>query len=108
MNDLAGIEEIRARIKGPVNSIYTTFTRDGELDWPGIRQLIDNGIEAGSDISLLTYGDSQLEFLSDAEVFELTRVLVEQTAGRALTVAATKRWNTRIALEFAAILVSTR
>ncbi len=101
MTDSARIDEIRGRIRGPVNSMYTTFTEDGDLDWPGIRQLIDNGIDAGSGVSLLTYGDSQLEFLTDAEVFELTRVLVEQTAGRALTVAATRRWNTRTMLEFA-------
>jgi dihydrodipicolinate synthase/N-acetylneuraminate lyase len=84
-----------------VNSIYTTFTKDGEFDWPGIRQLIDNGIENGSDITLLTFGDSQLGFMTDQEVAELTRVMVEQSAGRTLTVAATKRWATRTTLEFA-------
>jgi 4-hydroxy-tetrahydrodipicolinate synthase len=101
MIDHERIAEIRGRIRGPVNSIYTTFTKDGELDWPGIRQLIDNGIESGSEISLLTFGDSQLDFLTDQEVAELTNVLVEQSAGRSLTVAATKRWSTRTAMEFA-------
>src|SRR6478735_7831364 len=95
------IMELRARIQGPVNSIYTTFTRDGDLDWPGIRAMIEAGIAGGSVISLLTFGDSQLDFLSDQEVAELTRVIVEQTAGRALTVAATKRWSQRQTLEFA-------
>src|SRR6476659_10352529 len=89
------IMELRARVRGPVNSIYTTFTRDGDLDWPGIRNMIDMGIAGGSDICLLTFGDSQLDFLNDAEVAELTRVVVEQTAGRTLTVAATKRWSQR-------------
>jgi len=101
MPENSGISEIRSRIHGPVNSIYTTFTKDGELDWPGIRQLIENGIENGSGISLLTFGDSQLDFLDDKEVAELTRVMVEQSAGRSLTVAATKRWSTRTTLEFA-------
>lgn len=101
MSGSASIAELKDRISGPVNSVYTTFTKNGDLDWPGIRQLIENGIEAGSGISLITFGDSQLDFLSDSEVVELTKVLVEQTRGRALTVAATKRWSTRTATEFA-------
>lgn len=95
------IQELRERLRGPVNSIYTTFTRDGELDWPGIRQMIENGIAGGSGITLLTFGDSQLDFLTDQEVADLTRVVVEQSAGRSLTVAATRRWSTRTTLDFA-------
>lgn len=96
-----GIGELRTRIHGSVNSIPTTFTREGEIDWPGVRNIIETGITGGSDIALLTAGDSQFDFLSDEEVAELTRVLVEQSAGRAVTVAATKRWWTGKALEFA-------
>jgi dihydrodipicolinate synthase/N-acetylneuraminate lyase len=95
------IAELRARVQGPVNSIYTTFTRDGALDWPGIRAMIEAGVAGGSEVSLLTYGDSQFDSLSDQEVADLTRVLVEQTAGRALTVAATKRWWQGTTIEFA-------
>lgn len=95
------IAELRSRIRGPVNSIPTPFTRDGEVDWDGVRSIIDVGIEGGSQISLLTYGDSQFDFLTDAEVAELTRVLAERARGRAVTVAATKRWWTRQAVEFA-------
>src|SRR6478735_12463919 len=95
------ILELRARVQGPVNSIYTTFTRAGALDWPGIRATIEAGIAGGSGVGLLTYGDSQFDFLSDQEVAALTRVLVEQTAGRALTVAATKRWWQGTTIEFA-------
>jgi dihydrodipicolinate synthase/N-acetylneuraminate lyase len=96
-----GVEELRTRIRGPVNSIPTTFTCEGEIDWPGVRHIIETGITGGSDIALLTVGDSQFDFLSDEEVAELTRVLVAQSAGRAVTVAATKRWWTGKALEFA-------
>jgi dihydrodipicolinate synthase/N-acetylneuraminate lyase len=95
------VQELRARVRGPVNSIYTAFGRNGEFDWPGIRTQIENGIAGGSDVSLITHGDSQLDFLSDQEVAELTRVLVEQAAGRAITVAATKPWWQGQTLEFA-------
>ncbi|MGH2559276.1 MAG: dihydrodipicolinate synthase family protein, partial [Thermomicrobiales bacterium] len=95
------IQELCARIRGPVNSIYTSFTAEGEVDWSGVRNMVEAGIAGDSEISLLTFGDSQLDFLGDQEVADLTSVLVDQSAGRALTVAATKRWWQGQTLEFA-------
>ena len=94
-------DEIKALIDGPVNSIPTPFLADGEIDWDGVRNIIDMGIEGGSTVSLLTAGDSQLMYLSDDEIEELTRVLVEHTGGRALTVAATRFCGTKEAVRFA-------
>jgi dihydrodipicolinate synthase/N-acetylneuraminate lyase len=93
--------EIKERLNGPVNSIPTPFLADGQIDMDGFRNIIEVGISGGSGVSLLTYGDSQFDHLSDDEVTELTRSLVDQTAGRALTVAATRRWNNTKAVEFA-------
>ncbi|MDA0746515.1 MAG: dihydrodipicolinate synthase family protein [bacterium] len=93
--------ELQSQIQGPVNSLPTTFLSDGEIDWEGIRNIIEVGIAGGSRVSLLTYGDSQFDFLSDEEVTQLTHCMVEQVNGRALTVAATRRWPDRIAIEFA-------
>ena len=94
-------EEIRAALTGPVNSIPTPFLADGKLDMAGFRNIIEVGLAGGSEVSLLTYGDSQFDFLSDEEVEELTRCLVQTTAGRALTVAATRRWSDERAVSFA-------
>ena len=94
-------DEIRNLLEGPVNSIPTTFLPNGQLDWEGIGRIIDIGIASGSKVSLLTYGDSQFEFLSDEEVAQLTRFLVDRVAGRALTVAATRRWPDDRAVQFA-------
>jgi len=96
------IQELRDRLQGPVNSIPTTFTREGEIDWEGLRGIVDVGIEGGSNVALLTYGDSQFAFLSDEEVGELTKAVVEHVNGRAVVVAATRRWWTRKAVDFAA------
>ena len=93
--------EIKDLLEGPVSSIPTPFLRDGEVDWKGVRNIIETGISGGSGVSLLTYGDSQFEFLSDDEVARLTRILVEQAKGRALTVAANRRWWTGKTVEFA-------
>lgn len=93
--------ELKARLVGPVNSIPTPFTPSGDVDYTGLRRIIDTGIEAGSAVSLLTAGDSQYGLLAEQEVAELTRVLVEQARGRAVTVAAVYRWPTRQAVDFA-------
>lgn len=96
------IEEIRAALRGPVNSIPTTFTRDGAIDFDGIDNMIErNIVDGGGAVTLLTYGDSQLEVLSDSELVDLTRFVVTQSAGRTLTVAANRAWNLRLTLEFA-------
>ena len=94
-------EEIKAQLEGPVNSIPTPFLSGGELDWEGIANIIETGISGGSQVSLLTYGDSQFDFLSDDEVTQLTRFLVDRVDGRALTVAATRRWPDAKAVQFA-------
>lgn len=94
-------EEIKTLLEGPVNSIPTTFLPDGQLDWEGIGNIIEVGIAGGSAVSLLTYGDSQFEFLSDDEVAQLTRFMVDRVDHRALTVAATRRWPDDKAVQFA-------
>jgi 4-hydroxy-tetrahydrodipicolinate synthase len=94
-------DEIRARLEGPVNSIATPFTREGEVDWSGVRNIVEAGIRGGSGVSLLTYGDGNLGVLSDGELAELTRVVVRQAAGRSLVVAATRRGWTRETVAFA-------
>lgn len=94
-------DEIKDKLTGPVNSIPTPFLKDGQIDWDGFRNIIEVGISGGSGVSLLTYGDSQFDHLSDEEVAELTKCLVDHVAGRALTVAATRRWSNNKAVEFA-------
>ncbi len=94
-------DALRTAIQGPVNSIPTTFLADGSIDWNGIANIIECGIGGGSEVSLLTYGDSQFDFLTDDEVTQLTKFLVERVNRRSVTVAATRRWPTHVAEEFA-------
>ena len=61
-------DEIRARLRGPVNSLPTIFTRDGELDHHGIRAAIDRTIANGGNVIMLTWGDSLISLLTDDEV----------------------------------------
>lgn len=93
--------QVREALTGPVASVRTAFLKDGEIDWDGLRTAVDFSIAAGSRTVLLTAGDSHYYALSDREISEVTRLVVEQTAGRALVVAADRNYDTRQAREFA-------
>ena len=94
-------EEVREKLTGPIASLTTPFTRDGEIDYPGLRKLIDGNLEGGSNSSLLTYGDSLFSLMTDDEIAEVTRVVSEHTGTRGLTVAADGGWWTGKTVEFA-------
>ena len=98
-------DEVLARCReamtGPVASVHTPFDRDGSVDVGGLRSLVDFVIAGGAGTVLLTWGDSLFSLLTDDEVAEVTRAVVEQTAGRALTIAACNTWATPKALQFA-------
>src|SRR6185312_14300727 len=95
------LPEIRHALSGPIASISTPFTRDGAIDYRGLRTIIDYAIAAGSRTVLLTYGDSLYSLLTDQEVAEVTKVTVEHTANRAMVVAADRIWWTGKTAEFA-------
>ena len=82
-------------------SVHTPFTRDGAIDFDSLRGLVELGIDGGSTTMLLTYGDSLFSLLTDDEVAEVTRVVAEQTAGRAAVVAADRIWWTGKTVAFA-------
>jgi|ERR1051326_7504447 4-hydroxy-tetrahydrodipicolinate synthase len=92
---------VRAALTGPIASIRTPFNRDGSIDFDGVRSMIDFHIKAGCKTSLLTAGDSHFHCMTDDEIFEINKVVVEHTAGRALTVACDWEFNTPQAVECA-------
>ena len=82
-------------------SVHTPFMRDGAIDYDSLRGLVERGIAGGSTTMLLTYGDSLFSLLTDDEVADVTRVVAEQTAGRAAVVAADRIWWTGKTVDFA-------
>ena len=82
-------------------SAHTPFGADSEIDFTSLRGLVEGGIAAGSTTMLLNYGDSLFSLLTDDEVAEVTRVVTEQTAGRAAVVAADLIWWTGKTVDFA-------
>jgi len=91
----------REKLTGPVPSIRTPFLRNGDVDYDGLRNLIDFVIGAGAKTVMLTAGDSHYDCLSDEEIAEITKVTCEQTSGRAMVIAADRRHSTARAIQFA-------
>ncbi|MCG2660492.1 MAG: dihydrodipicolinate synthase family protein [Kiritimatiellae bacterium] len=71
------------------------------MDFKGLRNFVDFIITAGSKCLLLTYGVSLYSVLTDQEIAEVTKVVAEHNAGRAMVVAADGMWWTGKEVEFA-------
>ncbi len=94
-------ERIKQALAGPIPSIRTPFRRDGSIDYDGLRRMVEFDIAAGAGALLITGGDSLFALLSDRDVGDLTRAVVECSAGRAVVVACTRNWATQQAVDFA-------
>ena len=96
-------EEVRRALTGPFVSLHTPFCENGDIDYEGVRRIIDYAVEeAGSKTFILTAGDSLFTVLADDEIAELTKFVVDHTAGRAMVVAAADLfWSTRQTVQFA-------
>lgn len=97
-------QEIREALTGPNPSLSIPFCQDGSIDYKGLKNEIEFFLQAGSKIMLLTYGDSLFSILTDQEVAEVTKAVIEQTAGRAMVVGAERQWWTGKTVEFAKYL----
>jgi len=93
--------EIREALIGPIPTISVPFHRDGNIDFDGLRNYVDFVLAARARSLVLTYGDSLYSILTDQEVSEVTKAVVEHTAGRAMIVAADRTWWTGKTIEFA-------
>lgn len=87
-------DRVHRHLTGPISSISTPFDRDGAIDLGALRRCVDFAVEtARSETLLLTFGDSLYSVLTDQEIAEVTRIVVEQNAGRKLVVAAGSWWT---------------
>lgn len=94
-------QEIREALTGPCPSLRTTFDQHGNIDYKGIANSIDILLAGGAKNIIITHGDSLLSLLSEKEIAELTKFVVDYVQHRALVVAATGIWSTLQTEEFA-------
>ena len=94
-------EAVKARIRGPILTIPTPFTADFQVDYQGVRNMVNLGLANKVDVYELTAGNSQYNVLSYDEIKKLTKVLTESVAGRGIVIAATGAWWTGQAVDYA-------
>ena len=83
-------------------SLSTPFLVSGDIDFDGVRQILDFTIEEGrSRAVIMTVGDSLYTLLSEDEIANLTKVVVQHVDGRAMVVASDNFWATRQTIQFA-------
>ena len=75
-------------IDGIVSVMLTPYNEDGGIDYPGLERLIDWYIENGVDVLFAVCQSSEMLFLSLEERIELSRFVVEKTAGRVPVVSS--------------------
>ena len=100
-NDRYDVARVREAITGPLPSVCPSFREDESLDWDGIANTVEFLLANGSKTLLLTYGDSLLSILSDAECVEFTRFVTRQAAHRAMVIGCGRKWPLFQSLEFA-------
>ncbi|MCE9592107.1 MAG: dihydrodipicolinate synthase family protein [Planctomycetes bacterium] len=93
--------ELQHALASPIPSIRTPFLRDGAINYPGLRDYVERCIAHGAQALMLTYGDSLFSLLTDAELADVTRAVVEQACGRAKIIAADRQWWTGKCVEWA-------
>lgn len=101
------VETIKANLRGPVCQVLTCFNKDESVDWTGIRAQVSSCVvQANSSVVLLTTADSGFSFLSDDEIRNLTKTVVDHTravqgAREVVVVAAAAPWWTSKVVAFA-------
>ena len=75
--------ELQNTLASPMPSIRTPFRKDGAIDFDGLDSYIETCLSNGAKALMLTYGDSLYSVLTDAEVADVTKFVVERAAGRA-------------------------
>ena len=60
----------------------TPFAEDGEIDWPGLKRVVDFCVDCGAHGIVWPVNASGFPVLTDGERLEGMRVVTEQTGGR--------------------------
>lgn len=94
-------ETFRSALTGPIATLRTPFTHQGEIDWPALRTMIDFDLHAGAKAIVITGGDSHLPILSELERARLHQTTCEHVDGRAIVVGADWEYSTSQCLAFA-------
>jgi 4-hydroxy-tetrahydrodipicolinate synthase len=98
--------EFHDQLRGPILSIPTPFTAKLEVDYQGVRSMIERGRPYDIQIVALTSGNGMYDSLEYDEICQLTRVCAESASENGLVIAATGKWDAEKALDYAKFAAS--
>lgn len=93
--------EACAILSGPIPTLRTPYDKHGNIDYRALYTCIDFDIQAKANVIVITAGDSHLEAMSDAEIFDLTQNVVTHVNKRVAIVASDRSFDTKQAHAFA-------
>lgn len=94
--------EFRSKLRGVINLQMTPFTRDGELDEPGLKAGVRNLVErcAGEEVVVLGLGSTgEFYAMTDKEINRATEIIVEEVNGTFPVLIGSARAATRDTVE---------
>src|SRR5688572_9724458 len=96
--------EAKEIFSGPIPSVRTPFRRDGEIDFAGLRNVVDACVSSGARAIMLTAGDSHWACMSEEEIAAVTKAVCQQVRNRATVIAADRYLYTNRAIAFARLV----
>lgn len=98
---MAKSSELKKKLQGPIVGLPVLFKPNHDVNHDGISEhvnfLIDNGIK----VLMLSQGISEFQYLTEKEIEQVTKTVVEAADGRVTVLASTWQWWTGKAIEFA-------
>src|SRR5438309_6243797 len=67
----------KARLRSPILSFPTVYDARFAIDFDGVRAILKKGLGGGAGVVALTKGNNQYDTLTQDEVRQLTRMVVE-------------------------------
>ena len=93
-------QKVLRRLKGPMASITMPYNKDFSIDHGSLRAWVDFMCENKAPILFMTYGDSELGFLSEQEMEAVIRTVTDQARRRSLVLGGTGIWWTKRTIDF--------
>ena len=88
------------RLHGPQAAITIPFRENFEVDYDALREWTEFMCEADPPILFFTYGDGEIDVLTEEEIARVNLTVLQQAKGRTLVVGATGPWWTGRMVDF--------
>jgi dihydrodipicolinate synthase/N-acetylneuraminate lyase len=96
----ARAKKVFRRLHGPLAAITVPYNPDYSVDHDALHRWVDYVCESRPPILFFTYGDGEVDGLSEEEIARINVSIAKRARGRALVVGATGAWWTGRTADF--------